>query len=201
MAYSHFTTLRSVRQQFGVQTQNALLFPEVEPLEPSAWLRQKIDNAIQHKVAFVSEKSRSEALVFPILSELQERHEFRFGLYSGAALDADKEKGLNGECDFILSSAAQSFELNAPIFCIVEAKDNDLELGIPQCMAQMLGARLFNQQDHLETPIIYGGVTTGEDWQLIRLEENTAFLDTERYYLNQLPELLGVLDAVVRRFL
>ena len=146
MPYSQYTNLQNVRQKLGVTVDFDTLFSNIKPLEPSEWLRQTLSRNTSHRLAYFNEKSRSEGIVFPILSELIHVHSFRISLYSGANMEGDKELGLNGECDFILSYAKQSIELECPIFCIIEAKDNDIDLGIPQCIAQLLGAKYYNEK-------------------------------------------------------
>lgn len=46
-------------------------------------------------------------------------------------------------------------------------------------------------------PCIYGCVTTGTEWQFLKLENRTCFVDTERYYIDKLENILGALQAVV----
>ena len=175
MPYSQFTSLRAVKKQFGLKIENRRLFSTVEPVEASDWLKQTISKSSARRIAFFSEKSRSEAIVFPILLELNNRNNDVFNLYSGAFIDADKEKGLNGECDFVLGLGKQNIEVESPIFCIVEAKDNDIDLGVPH--AQMYGALLYNKQDENPVSVIYGSVTTGDTWVFLQLENDTVFID------------------------
>jgi hypothetical protein len=199
MPYSQFNTLKSLKKQLGLSVTNQQLFEKIDLIEPSAWLKESLTLAINHKTAFFSEKSRSEAIVFPILVSLQAMTNYQFALYSGANLDAEKEKGLNGECDYILGKGEQGSELECPIFCIVEAKDNDIDIGVPQCIAQMFGATIYNQQENNNISLIYGCVTTGETWQFIKFENNTAYIDTNRFYLTQLPEILGVINYIIQK--
>lgn len=200
MPYSQYTTLRGVKKQLGITVVNQPLFEGITPVQPSSWLVETLSKNLKQRVAFFSEKSRSEAIVFPVLVELKTRNEDRFTLYSGAILEADKEKGLNGECDFILGLSQQNIELEAPIFCIVEAKDNDLELGLPQCIAQMFGARIYNEQDGTILPYIFGGVTTGESWLFLKLIDNIVYVDTRQYYVEKLDALLGVLEKITQQY-
>lgn len=118
-------------------------------------------------------------------------------LYSGDYLNVDAEKGLNGECDFIISKDIQSFEINYPIMQIVEAKNHNIQAGIPQCTAQMLGAKLYNQQNGVELDVIYGCVTAGDEWQFLKLENQTVFIDKRKYYLNQLGELVAIFQGII----
>lgn len=201
MPYNQFNSLQALKKQLNIVTKTHSLFANLNSVEPSNWLLETLDRVLTHQVAYFSEKSRSEAIVFPILLEIQSRHEYRFGLYSGAIMEADKSIGLNGECDFILSNAVQSIELERPIFCIVEAKDNDIEMGIPQCLAQMVGAQIFNEQENYIYPIIYGAVTTGTEWLFLKLEGSTAYIDANRYYIADVAQLLGVLDNIIFNFM
>ena len=201
MSYNEFTTLRSVKKQLGITVVNQPLFAETSLIKPSSWLVETLQRNLKQRVGYFSEKSRSEAIVFPVLMELKSRNDDQFTLYSGAILEADKEKGLNGECDFILGLSKQNIELEAPIFCIVEAKDNDLELGLPQCIAQMCGAKIYNEQDGTILPYIFGGVTTGESWLFMKLVDDVVYVDTRQYYIEKLDALLGVLELITMQYL
>ncbi len=197
MAYSQFNTLKLVKKNLGIPISNKLLFEGVEKMPPSASLLAFLEMTTGHKTSFFSEKSRSEAIVFPILVNLQKELDYQFSLYSGATIDAEKERGLNGECDYVLGKGEQGSEIETPIFCLVEAKDNDIDIGIPQCIAQLCGADLFNKQEGMEISPLYGCATTGETWQFIKYENGAAIIDTKRYYLTQLSEILGIIGHIV----
>ena len=194
MAYSHFT-YKKVRQELNIQDEYALLFESIAKVAPTDWLLKGLEGI--EIIALFSEKSRSEAIVFPILVELSRHNDFSFSLYSGAVLNGDDTKGLNGECDFILSAGRQSLAIDTPLFCMIEAEDNDIEKNIPQCIAQMEGARLYNQNEGKNLVVIYGCVTTGTEWQFLKLENQICYIDKKRYYINDLPSLLGVLQTIV----
>lgn len=82
-----------------------------------------------------------------------------------------------------------------PVLCIVEAKKADVDSrAFGQCMATMVAAQRFNQHQS----IIFGCVTTGNDWQFLRLTEDLFEIDPETYYENQLPVVLGVLISFLR---
>jgi hypothetical protein len=194
MSYSKFT-LVSVKHQFGLVDKHISLFENLELIEPSSWLNETLENTIG--LAYFSEKSRSESIVFPILVEVRKRNNQSFAIYSGALLDVDKKQGLNGEVDFILGFSTQNYEVEAPVFCMVEAKDNDIEMGLGQCVAQMIATKIFNEKWNYSAKNIYGCVTTGEDWQFLQLDGNTILIDNRRYYLRNLSEILGVFQKIV----
>ncbi len=195
MGYSQFN-YKKVRTELGIENEQVRnLFPTILPFNASEWLKQTLHKAT--RLALFSEKSRSEGIVFPILLEIVEKNAYHASLYSGAVLIADEKQGLNGECDFILSSGKQGFEMTTPLFCMIEAEDNDIEKNIPQCIAQMEGARIYNQNEGKNITVIYGCVTTGTEWQFLKLENKICSIDDKRYYINDLPSLLGVLQAIV----
>ena len=194
MAFSDFT-LDTLRRSFGLTQMREPLFPSLLPLNPTLWLLETL--TLSQQLIIDSEKARSELIVMPILLTARQLMQNHFAIYSGHSLTGDKDKGLIGECDFILTHTAPLPALQAPIVTLVEAKKEDIDGWLGQCAAQMLGARLFNQQDHLPIETIFGCVTTGEAWQFLKLEGQTIYVDQNRYYINQLPEILGVLKAII----
>ena len=194
MAYSKFT-YEKLKNEFGIIDVPYTLFAGIQTIEPAEWLTNLLQ--VAKPFAYFSEKSRSEGIVFPILLFLTQHNSQRFSIYSGADLPADETKGLSGECDFILGAGVQRLHLDTPLFCMIEAEDNDIEKNIPQCIAQMEGARIYNEKDGKPTPIMYGCVTTGTEWHFLKLENKTCYLDTIRYYINDLPTLLGALKTVI----
>jgi hypothetical protein len=197
MAYSKFT-LQSVLENFDLTEVHEKYIGQIQKIEPSPWLLQTLEYSL--RVAYVSEKSRSEAIIMPILLELQNINHNSFAIYSGANLDADKKLSLNGECDFVLSKSVQSVEINAPIFCMTEAKDGVIPKSWGQCVAQMLGAKIYNHNHKKNYEIIYGCVTNGDSWQFIKLEEKTVTIYDSVYYLNDLPAILGAFQFVINQY-
>jgi hypothetical protein len=191
MAYSDFT-LKDLRDKFGIKNQVQLIFAPLPPLEPSEFLKQQFEHV--QGLPIRTEKAKSESIVFPLLLELRYRNDKFFTIYSGDNLNIDEQ--LRGECDFILAKDVGSFDLNYPIIQVVEAKKNDLELGVPQCAAQMVGAKIFNEKQGVGIEKIYGCVTTGDEWLFMKLEGD-LFIDSRIYYLNELNELLAVFQHLI----
>jgi len=197
MAYSDFTFKR-LKKEFGISNKVENLFTNIQPFSISKDLEK--DLALARMLPIRSEKAKSELIVMPILLELMKQNQLFFTIYSGDTLNANKEKGLTGECDFILARNLKTFDINTPIITIVEAKKNDVEIGIPQCAAQMLGAKFYNKEagDNLEK--IYGCVTTADDWIFLKLEGNHLTIDNRKYYLGKIEELLGVFQFTINYY-
>ncbi|MBI3821702.1 MAG: hypothetical protein HY289_03370 [Planctomycetes bacterium] len=174
-----------------MKARDQLLFEAVGDMAPSPWLQESL--RIGTTLPITSEKARSEFIVAPVLIECRERMQRRFNIYSGFALNADAEKGLNGECDFILARSASKFALQAPLMMIVEAKKHDIEENLGQGAAQMLGACRYNERNGKPLPYLYGCVTTGESWQFLKLQGNDLHLHPERFAIHEIGRILWFL--------
>ena len=196
MAYSNFTK-SDLTKKFGVKIKDAALFDndKIKHIEPSSWLLETLTRL--QKIGFATEKERSERLVTPVLAELHQNNECSFKIYSGQVMNVDDNAGLNGECDFLLAYGDVSDILETPIFTITEAKKQDIGLGIIQCSAQLIGAKIFNEKENYDSPLLFGCSTTGVEWRFIRYENNTIYWDQITYALRNLPELLGVLQYII----
>jgi hypothetical protein len=195
MAYSDFT-FEAAMQKFDLQQKALSLFSQSEAGTISDWLQRSLIYGKKLALSSGNEKARSEFIIAPIMIEIEQLFGNQFAIYSGKNLEADKENGLSGECDFIISKGEQTFTIQTPILAIVEAKKADIELGLGQCVAQMVGAKIINDRKG-EGDVIYGCVTTGEDWQFMKLEERVVYIDSDRYYINQVEKIVGCLQSIL----
>ena len=195
MAYSNFK-LKDIERIAHLKEVVTNLFSTVTPLNPSDWLKETLSKS-SHLLP-KSEKSRSELLIMPLLLEILDYNNYSFTIFSGESLDADMARGLNGECDFILSKGEKSYTIQSPIFALVEAKQNIIENSLGQCVAQMVGARIFNETDGNKVDIIYGCVSNGTEWQFLKLENDTIYIDDKLYFFNELSTILGILNTIVK---
>ncbi|MEM0992329.1 MAG: hypothetical protein AAGI49_04790 [Bacteroidota bacterium] len=195
LSYSKFKSLKQVATQFGLKLKGVDLFEEVEAIVPSDYLLRNIE--VAHKLRYGSEKERSERLVAPILAELSRMNDYDLTIYAGRELNVNPERGLNGECDYLLSFGKIMEIIEAPIFTAVEAKKNDQDYGTAQCAAQLVGVQKYNQQEGFDFPSLHGCSTTGTDWKFMRLSGDRLFIDNNVYLIEQLPKLMGVLQHLV----
>ncbi|TAG37441.1 MAG: hypothetical protein EAZ32_15355 [Cytophagia bacterium] len=194
MAYKDFT-LERLELEFGIKNKRETIFNQIQTVEASDWLLQTL--ALGKTLPIRSEKSRSELIVAPVLVEIKHRNLDFITFYSGERLDADRQHGLVGECDFIIARETGSYSLNLPLLAVVEAKKQDIDLGINQCAAQLCGAKIFNESRKNSLPVLYGCVTTGEDWLFMKLEQNILKIDTQKYNLQELPVVLGIFQTII----
>lgn len=174
------------------------MFAPLTPLPVGADLQKALARA--RDLPIRSEKAKSEWIVAPILLELRDLTDRFFTIYSGENLSADEEAGLKGECDFILAKNTGTFDINYPILSVVEAKRNDIEIGIPQCAAQLVGARIFNEKKGVTISTLDGCVTTGDDWVFMRLVDNELVIDIRKCYLVEIGELLALFVDIINQY-
>ena len=172
----------------------------IPPVQPSEWLKETLSMGANFSLA--TEKAKSEFIIAPVLNELHKKNPSVFSVYSGFNFDVDKEKGLQGFCDFLLAKLPLRIVPDAPIIAVVEAKLNDvITASVPQCAAEMYATRLWNEKYNQAEQIIYGVITTGNNWLFLRLKEGmTIELDINTYSLQDLERLLGVLQHIVNQF-
>ena len=88
--------------------------------------------------------------------------------------------------------------LNAPVFAIAAAKNENIKAGLGPCLATTIAAQRFNKQEQNAIATIYGAVTTGEIWKFLKLTEAIAAIDLMDYYISRdTAKILGILVAGV----
>ncbi len=194
MTYSDFA-IEDLRRTFHLTVRDRPLFPQTGTIAPSDWLQQALK--MGRDLAILSEKARSEFIVAPVLATCRELLENRIHVFSGITLNAAPERGLKGECDFILARTASSYVMQGPLMVIVEAKKNDMDVGLAQCAAEMIGARVYNEKDGKPVPVVYGCVTTGMTWQFLKLENDELIVDPNRFELGEIDRVLWMIVECV----
>jgi len=195
MAYSDFS-LRKVLQDFSLHTQDDSFLSSVSPINPSSYLKEFLDRSLPLAVAIGTEKARSELLISPLLLEVRELLNRKVSVFSGTDFTVDPTLGLNGTCDFLISQSPEQVIVTAPIAVIVEAKKGELDAGLGQCIAEMIGAQKFNQQQENSVSIIYGTVTSGSLWRFLKLENQTVTFDLKEYAMPPVEQILGILIQI-----
>jgi hypothetical protein len=197
MAYSNFT-LSAARAAFQLEeVDTAGLFSDIKPVNPSPLLTAILDRKVPLATAIGTEKAKSEMIVADVLVELREHFEHRISLFSGIDFNVDDENGLTGVCDFVVSLSPVQFDLEAPVIVLVEAKNDNLEIGLGQCVAEMVAAQRFNAEKGNDIPRVYGATTTGVLWRFLRLEGQKLRIDMAPYQIERCDKVLGILASMV----
>ena len=197
MAFSDFD-LRTAVQTFGLREERDTdLFAGVAPLAPSDYLQTWLDEFAPVAIGVNTEMARREFITGPLLTEAKRRAVGPVNVLPGMALDADKARGLNGYCDYLIALSAEIYYLSSPLAAVVEAKREDIVGGMGQCAAAMLGMRIFNERYNTSFPVLHGCVSSGTNWHFMRLDGDVLFIDRREYYLGEAGLILGILVQIM----
>ena len=193
MAFSEFSLKEAVRR-FDLRIESRRDYFAFAPDSvPGPRLTATLDECYDLAIENGTEKARSEFIIAPILVDLRSKLRNQFGLHSGVELTAAPDRGLNGTCDFVFTRSPLQLYLSAPLLMIVEAMKENVQAGLGQCVASMVGARLYNEKDGGPPGVIFGAVTSGTIWLFLRLDLEVVTLDSREYSIEHLPKVLGIL--------
>ena len=97
----------------------------------------------------------------------------------------------------MISLSPIQFDLQAPIIVLVEAKNGNLEIGLGQCVAEMVAAQHFNSDQGNDIPRVYGATTSGTEWRFLKLEGKKLKIDMLPYQISDCDKVLGILASMV----
>lgn len=199
MPYSSFT-LKRVKEEFDLNiVENIDLFSAIEEAEISDYLKTTLNYNVPLALAISTEKARSEMIISNVLLELKKLLNDEIGLFSGIIFDIDKDRDLNGFCDYIISRSSEQFYLNSPVVAIVEAKNEQIISGLGQCIAEMIASKIFNEKEGNIIDKIYGAVTTGSTWKFLKYENDTAYIDRLEYHIGNVNKIIGIFVKMVNQ--
>jgi len=199
MSYSDFKTIEDIKKKFDVSTvSSGSLFEDVEPIQTSEQLTATLNENISLALNINTEKARSEMIIAPVLIEVRKLLDRQISLFSGLEFNVDKELGLAGYCDFILSKSPDQVYLVSPVVCVVEAKNENIKSGYAQCIAEMIATEMFNAKRGNSGQFVLGVVTTGSNWKFLKLEQGTIHIDYAEYLISQIDKILGIFVDVLK---
>lgn len=193
MAYSDFDLFK-VEQDFCLTIEEvAVCLPEVPAVAPDFLLESMLNENLPLALAQGNEKARSEWIINPVLTAVRRLLKQQIGVFSGKEFNIDPSQGLNGYVDFLITRSPRLLVVEAPVLTIVEAKPENLNAGLGQCLAEMVAAQRYNERQGRAIKTIYGCVTNGELWKFLTLQEATAIIGLQDYVLPPVDTVLGVL--------
>lgn len=199
MPYSNFN-LKKAKNELDINiTETQGIFEKIESVEISDILKIILEEHIPLAVSINTEKARSELIISNILVEIRRRFKHKVSIFSGVELNVDKEKELNGFCDFIISKSPEQLTLNSPIIAVVEAKNENIVGSLGQCIAEMVAVDMFNAQEKNQIEKIYGAVTSGTAWQFLKLKGNNIEIDLKEYFIDNPGKIVGILSSMVEQ--
>lgn len=199
MAYNRFKKLAQLRNQLGIKDIVRKWLPkEIMPYSAiTSLLQESLEEASRE--ALTTEKAKSESVISPIIKELRRKNPDKFSFFSGFEFNVDASQDLKGYCDFILSAETERGEITAPIFCLVEAKDGEIDKGLAQCGSEMYAAQIYNEREGNPKKIIFGCVTNAFSWCFLKLEQKNLYIDPNYVPLtfSEPHRVLGVLQWIL----
>jgi hypothetical protein len=157
MSYSDFS-IEILKSDFGLALiEDKPIFPEAPTAKIPESLSRLLERYIPLALNINTEKARSEFIIAPVLAEFKFQHRDKISLFSGVDFNVDEQRGLKGRCDYIISKNREQLVISAPVCVMVEAKNENIIGGIPQCLAEMIAAREFNRSKQNPISAIFGG--------------------------------------------
>ena len=109
-------------------------------------------------------------------------------VWKEASLQTDT---VTGVLDYLI--APQGTIYRSPLLCVVEAKKDDFEKGMAQCLIEMSACRDFNKGIDIE---VYGIVTNAIIWEFYKLTPKNEVYKSLAYSETHLDEILGILQFI-----
>ena len=140
-------------------------------------LRQQILDGIQY-VSITSEQARREFLIAPIIRQICRQTHKRVRVEYPITVN----NWLKGTLDYYF-----------PDLLVIEAKRDNLDNGFTQLAVELIA---LDQWTNSDTPILYGAVTTGNDWRFgeFHRQQRQIIQDLKLY---RVPEELDILVGIL----
>jgi transketolase C-terminal domain/subunit len=88
--------------------------------------------------------------------------------------------------------------LSSPIIAVVEAKNENINGGLGQCIAEMVAAHIFNvAENNSSIKNVYGVVTTGTAWKFLKMDGANVVIDLDEYPIDSPDKIMGILLAML----
>jgi hypothetical protein len=161
---------------------------EATPIEPSAFFQERLKRLEQ--TFNLQGYEESKKLLIDAVCEEAIITSDRLRIWKGPQLEGDTATGY---VDYLV--AERKRYLDTPLLCIIEAKKDDFEQGLAQCLVEMQACLWQNRQVNHEIDIL-GIVTNGEGWRFYRLTKTGEVYETPLYSVGDMDLLLGRLRYV-----
>ena len=136
-----------------------------------------------------SNESAKELLIDAVFEEILTYHD-SLKIWKGAHLQSTT---LTGAADYLV--APRRRYVSTPLVCVAEAKRDDFEQGLAQCLMEMKVCREQNARDGIAVDI-YGIVTNGEGWKFYRLKLDGEVWESALFSTLRMSEVLGAVNYI-----
>jgi hypothetical protein len=161
---------------------------EAPEFTPSAFFQERLERL--HESFDLSSYEESKKLLIDAICEEAIHHFKQLKIWKGAPLNSDR---LTGYVDYLI--AAKKRYIDCPMLCIIEAKKDDFEQGLAQCLVEMKACQWTNLQANQSIDIL-GIVSNGSTWQFYKLTAAGKVFESAPYSTGDMALLLGRLSFI-----
>ncbi|MEA5502332.1 hypothetical protein VB735_04255 [Halotia wernerae UHCC 0503] len=158
-----------------------LQLPKVELATETTEQLQRVIERNLRRVKLLSEDARKQAIIAPILLEVCEIAQTQLNI----EYPINVSDQLKGNLDYYIDKGKG--------LLVIEAKQADLSRGFIQLAVELIALDQWINSDNL---ILYGAVTTGEDWRFVTYKRQEKQI-TEDFKLYRVPEELTELIKIL----
>lgn len=177
----------SAFKQLGIKNLHSWKI-ETPPIPPSDFFKQRL--AKLELFFDLRNYEESKKLIIDALCEEGIETCKHLKIWKGALLRSNQT---SGNVDYLI--AEKKAYLEAPMLCIVEAKKDDFEQGLAQCLVEMQACQWTNLQFGHSIEVL-GMITNGETWRFYKLTTDAKVYETLPYSTNDLDAIIGALRFI-----
>lgn len=178
--------LRNALEILGINELNEWQ-PDFTPKKPTEYYLETLKRLKAHFDLSLSEAAKSLLIDAVLLEAIDNFSTLK--IWKEATLQTDS---LTGIVDYLIAPQGKVYQ--APLLCVVEAKKDDFEQGLAQCLTEMYACLLFNQPNYQFS--IYGIVTNANTWRFYKLDVNKECYESPAYSEVHIAEILGILNKL-----
>ena len=170
--------IEDILADLGCQFNRAnLVLPIIDLALDLRELQEQLSDGIQY-VSITSEQARREFLIAPVIRTVCRQTKQQVKVEYPITVS----QWLKGTLDYYFRD-----------LLVIEAKRDNLENGFTQLAAELIALDQWTTSDR---PILYGAVTTGNDWRFGMFNRSTRCV-TQDLKLYRVPEELGQLVSIL----
>lgn len=195
MSFSQYQNLGETLQKFQIRYTEANFIQEVSFPIPD-YFRQDWNLMLEEAVVDNSGFAICQNLIYPVLKEVWKAYRSKFLLWTQKFFNYDAS--LSGFPEYILArrSPLGKVVFDKPYFVLVEAKQDNFDVGWGQCLAEMIAAQKLNAELNIT---IYGIVSNGNVWQFGKLEESVFTRNKTFYTIQGLDQLFAAVNSIFQQ--
>lgn len=161
---------------------------EFEPLKPSGFFYERLKRL--RRFDLKRSEGAKELLIDAFWEEALQPFP-KLKMWKSVPLTSDT---LTGVVDYLLTKDVDI--LGAPYLCLTEAKKDDFEQGLAQCLVEMKAAKWRNEQDGAIITV-FGVVSNGTTWQFYKMTAENEVFGSDEYAIKEEANILGILNNIL----